>query len=172
MILCAGGGYASVCSMAEAYQVTKRLNQMGYSVFVVLYRAEKGAKAPNPMDNLAQAIRFILQHTKEFQIEATDYTIAGFSAGGHLAAAMGTQELGYIHYRLPKRGALFLTYPVITMGAKTHKGSRRNLLGRYHSSDQMLIGKYSIEKQITTSHPPHLSGNFSRMTLFQLKIRR
>ncbi len=70
VVLCAGGGYASVCSMAEAYLVAQLLNQMGYSTFVIQYRVGKYAKAPNPMEDLAQAIRFILQYTQEFQVEA------------------------------------------------------------------------------------------------------
>lgn len=162
VVICAGGGYASVCSMAEAYPIAQELNRKGYAAFVVQYRVGKDAAAPNPMDDLAQAIRFILRHADEFQVDTRDYAIAGFSAGGHLAASMGTEQLGYIHYGLPKPGALFLAYPVVTMGEKTHKGSRKNLLGKSHTRDLELIRKYSVEKQITSSYPPSFVWQFEQ----------
>lgn len=153
-IICAGGGYASVCSMAEAYPIAMRLNQMGYSAFVVQYRVGKDAIAPNPMDDLAQATRFILKNAEKFRIDKDSYAMIGFSAGGHLVASMGTEKIGYKYYGIPKPEVLFLAYPVITMGEKTHSGSRRYLLGKSWKESSLQIEKYSIENQITSCYPP------------------
>lgn len=49
-------------------------------------------------------------------------------------------------------GALILAYPVITMGACTHQGSRKNLLGENPGSEQIRLA--SVEQQITSEYPP------------------
>lgn len=151
--ICAGGGYGAVCSMVEAFPVARRLNELGYHAFVVNYRTGKYAVAPNPQDDLARAVGYILEHEGELNVEAADYAVAGFSAGGHLAAGFGTEALGYKHYGLPKPDMLFLAYPVITMGEYGHEGSRRNLLGRKNEGNKELIYRYSIEKQVTKDYP-------------------
>ena len=45
-----------------------------------------------------------------------------------------------------------MIYPVITMGPKTHRGSKRNLLGN-KATDEM-VALFSSEKQITNHTPP------------------
>lgn len=153
-VICAGGGYESVCSFVEAYPVAQALNRMGYHAFVVNYRVGQDAHFPNPMDDLAHAVSCILQRAEEFGIDAQGYAVMGFSAGGHLAASFGTKSLGYEKYGLPKPGALILAYPVITMGKYTHRGSRLRLLGKDHMYDTGYQERYSVEKQVTPDYPP------------------
>lgn len=69
-----------------------------------------------------------------------------------MAASFGTEVMGYPKYNLPKPGTLVLTYPVITMGKKTHLGSRNNLLGK--NVDEEMIHMASVEHQITSAYPP------------------
>lgn len=159
-VICAGGGYAMVCSMVEAFPLVKKLNEAGYAVFAVHYRVGKDAKAPAPMEDLAQVIRFILEHAEEFQVEKEGYAVGGFSAGGHLAASWGTKTLGYAHYHLPKPAVMWLSYPVITMTEKTHKGSRNCLLGK--KADAGLVEAYSVEKQVTADYPPSYVWQFDQ----------
>ena len=156
--VCAGGGYASVCSMAEAYPVIKALNDMGYAAFAVQYRCGINAKAPNPMEDLAQAIRFILSHSEQFNVERDHYAVMGFSAGGHLAASFGTGSLGYARYDLPTPSALMLCYPVITMGEQTNLSSKNLLLGR--DCDLSAAHAYSIETQVTGKYPASFVWQF------------
>ena len=47
---------------------------------------------------------------------------------------------------------VILVYPVVTMGAKTHGGSRANLLGRHPKPE--LVEMFSNEKQVTGQTPP------------------
>ena len=47
---------------------------------------------------------------------------------------------------------MVLVYPVISMGAQGHAGSRNNLLGK--DAKQELIDLFSNEKQITAQTPP------------------
>ena len=70
----------------------------------------------------------------------------GFSAGGHLASTIATHSTGDVH---PDFQILF--YPVITMGANTHAGSRDNFLGKNPSQEQIEL--YSNEKQVKADTP-------------------
>ena len=47
---------------------------------------------------------------------------------------------------------MVLIYPVITMGEKTHGGSRTNLLGS--KPEEKLVDFFSNEKQVTLKTPP------------------
>jgi acetyl esterase/lipase len=154
VVICPGGGYGNVCSIPEGFPLAMALNQMGYSAFVLQYRIGENAKAPNPMDDLAQAVRFILNHANEWQIDTSGYAVLGFSAGGHLAASFGTTSLGYKKYGLPKPELMILGYPVITMGDKTHEGSREILLGSDAKESELLCQQYSIEQHIDKEYPP------------------
>ena len=83
----------------------------------------------------------------------------GFSAGGHLASTAATHfddgdpksddPIERVSCR-PDFGVF--VYPVITMGPKTHGGSKRNLLGREPSDEAVTL--YSNEKQVTKKTPP------------------
>lgn len=151
-VICPGGGYGMVCSFIEGVPYAKKLNEMGYSAFVVHYRIKKKAKFPAPLDDLARAVKDILARAEELNLDAEGYSVWGSSAGGHLAASFGTEVMGYPKYNLPKPGTLVLTYPVITMGKKTHLGSRNNLLGK--NVDEEMIHMASVEHQITSAYPP------------------
>ena len=153
-VICAGGSYTYVCSFVEGFPVAKHLNELGYHAFVVNYRAGKYIKdARDPMDDLAAAISFILSNAERLGVATEEYLVCGFSAGGHLVSGYGTQSLGYPKYKLPRPAALILSYPVITMGEYTHKGSQKKLLGKEVRKEEM-VNKYSIDKQITSLYPP------------------
>jgi dipeptidyl aminopeptidase/acylaminoacyl peptidase len=47
---------------------------------------------------------------------------------------------------------MILVYPVITMGEKTHGGSKNNLLGK--NPEAKLVELFSNEKQVTKKTPP------------------
>ncbi|MBQ6720406.1 MAG: alpha/beta hydrolase [Oscillospiraceae bacterium] len=151
-ILCPGGGYRRVCDFIEGHPYAKKLNQMGYHAIVVFYRVRNLAVYPNPQDDLARAVRDVFSHAEDWKLDMEGYSIWGSSAGGHLAGSFGTEAMGYIKYGLPKPGALVLVYPVVTMGEKTHPGSRNYHIGAYAA--QEYIDLASIEKQVTANYPP------------------
>ena len=151
-IICPGGGYRRVCSFVEGHPFAKKLNAMGYHAIVVFYRVRKQAAFPNPQDDLARAVREVHKKAAQWKLDMESYAVWGSSAGGHLAASFGTDSMGYAKYGLPKPGALVLVYPVVTMGEKTHAGSRNYLLGSRPGREQ--IDAASVEKQITENYPP------------------
>lgn len=150
-IICPGGGYWFVSIDNEGEPYAKKLNTMGISAFVVSYRTAKEATFPNPQDDLAKAIREVMNMSEEKNLDMRNYSIWGSSAGGHLAASFGIKEVGYKKYGLPKPDTLVLTYPVISMGEFAHVGSRDNLLGSQPSEE--MIELLSIDKQVTSDYP-------------------
>lgn len=80
-LVCPGGAYEMVCSFIEGLPYVKKLNEMGYSAFVLYYRCSEKAKFPAPQDDLARALRSILGRAEQLN--------------------------RYLHYRLPKPAALY-----------------------------------------------------------------
>lgn len=110
-ILCAaGGGYIRVCSMGESFPAAKQFHEQGYHVFVLNYRVLTRPVFPTVLDDLAAAIQFILKHQKEFGLKNTEYILNGYSAGGNLVDAFGTEKLGWKKYDLPAPAAIFSVY--------------------------------------------------------------
>lgn len=153
VILCCGGAYIGAASMIEGFPSCKEINDLGYHVFTLNYRAGEYAKAPWPIDDLAKGLSFILEHAEEMNIDPDHYAVGGFSAGGHLAGCFGTEALGWKKYGLPRPETMILAYPVITMGEYTHADSRKNFLQEL-ADDEAMRDRYSVEKQITPAYPP------------------
>ena len=99
-----------------------------------------------------RALTYILQRAEEWNLETKNYSLWGASAGGHLAASMGREDIGFAKYGLPSPSAIILSYPVITMGDKTHLGSRANLLGPNPTEESISLT--SVEKHVTSKYPP------------------
>lgn len=157
VLICPGGAYSRVCSVSEGYPLAKKLNEMGYAVFVLSYRAGKNALFPQPLEDVAAAIRFITQHASEFQVDTEGYCLIGFSAGAHLAGCFGLKEIGYSKYNVAKPGTIVLGYPLVNL-LHDSSGStvkvKDNILGEAGKSDLALLRKYSIDINVTSDYPP------------------
>lgn len=151
-LICPGGGYSSVCSFTEGIPYAEKLNQNGISAFILYYRVKKAGRYPVPQQDVARALNYIFSRAEEWNLETDSYSLWGSSAGGHLAASFCAEGTGYPLYNLPRPAALILCYPVITMGKLTHKGSRKNLLGK--KADDQLVKLLSVEGQVTDCFPP------------------
>lgn len=150
-LICPGGGYGCVCSVTEGFPLAAALNKMGIPAFMLVYRTGANAKYPAPQDDLAQAVRIILSNTEQFNVTRENYSVWGFSAGGHLAASFGTKNMGAQAYSLPGPGAIILSYPVITMGERAHVGSRNNLLGPNCTKEDIAFA--SVENHVDRFYP-------------------
>ena len=149
-VICPGGGYERVCSFIEGTPIARKLNELGISAFIVYYRCK--TRFPAPMDDLARAIGYILDHAEKYNLEADNYSLWGASAGGHLAASFGTEKLGWKKYNLQKPAAIVLAYPVISMDKEvTHMGTHDNLLGKNATEEEEA--ELSINNLITKSYP-------------------
>lgn len=151
VLILPGGGYGDVCSLIEGFTVALHLNKRGFNAFIGLYRVGKQAHYPNPIEDVASARKFILAHSEEFKINKDSYSVIGFSAGGHLAGLYGSTKRGYKNYTLPKPERRVLSYPVITRGEYTHKGTRKNFLGKHPTEEE--IKDYSVDQLVDEDFP-------------------
>lgn len=149
-LICPGGGYNMVCSFVEGRPYAQELNKKGYSAFVVHYRCKSKGRFPAPQEDVVRALKYVLEHAEDWNLETEGYSLWGASAGGHLAACMGTEAVGFSQYGLPNPETIVLSYPVVTMGERTHLGSRENLLGVNATKTQ--IDLLSVEKLITSKY--------------------
>lgn len=86
-----GGGYEHLAWNIEGTEVCDWLNSIGVGCAAVKYRVpEKGRFPDNPADfeDAQQAIRIFRSHAKEWNVEPDRIGVAGFSAGGNLAALL------------------------------------------------------------------------------------
>lgn len=147
IIMCPGGGYARLAMNHEGHDMAPWLNAQGITYIVLKYRMPNGHYEV-PLSDAEQAIRFVRQHAKEWNIRPDRIGIMGASAGGHLAASLAT--LYSSNETRPDFQILF--YPVISMvPGVTHGGSRQNLLG--NNPSQELEDKYTLEKQVNERTP-------------------
>ncbi|MFC0213945.1 alpha/beta hydrolase [Paenibacillus chartarius] len=157
VVVCPGGGYGRRAAH-EGHDVALWLNSVGISAAVLRYRVAP-YREPAPQLDAARAIRYVRSRAEEWGIDRERVAILGFSAGGHLACVTsnwgddGDSGAEDPVERFSSRvQAAVLCYPVITMGAFTHAGSKLNLLGEAPSDE--LVERYSGEKQVHAATPP------------------
>ena len=150
VLILPGGGYRFT-SDREAEPVAIQMNAMGFQAFVLYYSCEP-ATFPTALLQTAKAISLIREHAREWHIEERKIVLLGFSAGGHLAASLGTfwnKEFVYEALKIePKRirpDGLVLAYPVITSGEFAHQDSFRALLEEKYEERKEWV---SLENQV------------------------
>ena len=158
MIICPGGGYGGLVTGPEGTGIAQWLNLHGIVGIVLEYRLPQGQPL-RPLLDAQRAIRTARANAEKWGLNPNRIGIVGFSAGGHLAATTAT------HFNAVNAGATdpveklgsrpdfaVLIYPVITMGEKTHSGSRANLLGSNPTAE--MVALYSNEQQVTDQTSP------------------
>ena len=158
VVICPGGGYGGHAIQPEGHGIAAWLNGHGMTGVVLEYRLPAG-RHQVPLLDAQRAIRTVRANAKTWEIDPARIGIIGFSAGGHLASTAATHfddgdlKAPDLVDRVSCRPDFaILVYPVITMGEKTHLGSKQNLLGKDPSPK--LVELYSNEKQVTDKTPP------------------
>lgn len=85
-IVNAGGGFAYVATMHDSFPQAMELSEKGYNAFALIYRPG----AETACEDLARAIAFIHEHGEELQVDVSDYSLWGGSAGARMAAWLGS----------------------------------------------------------------------------------
>ncbi|KAB8138522.1 alpha/beta hydrolase [Gracilibacillus oryzae] len=157
IIVIPGGGY-SHRAYHEGEPVAEWLNENGYHAAVLRYRVAP-IQDQETINNGQMAVRAVRYYAKEWGIVPEKIGVLGFSAGGHLAAMIsnrfedGDQSSDDPLYHYSSRPDFqILCYPVLSMGAYTHEGSKHNLIGP--DAADFLIDHYSAEKLVTANTPP------------------
>jgi len=93
MIVIPGGGYSKVVFDKEGIEIAHWLNSIGITAFVLKYRlpAEWPEVGHNmPFQDAQRAIRLVRANAQHWGLDAKRIGVIGFSAGGNLAANLGT----------------------------------------------------------------------------------
>jgi acetyl esterase/lipase len=84
-----GGGWRSG-NRSQNIPLAQKMAQNGYVAITTDYRLSTHAQFPAAVFDLKNAIRWIKANAKKFNIDTNKIAITGFSAGGQLAALVGT----------------------------------------------------------------------------------
>lgn len=163
MLIFPGGGYGILAYDWEGTDIAKFLNGKGIAGIVVKYRLPSDTSQKDkhlvPLIDAQRAMRLVRSKANDFHIDVNKVGILGFSAGGHLAATLGTRfddkvymPIDKVDERNPRPDFMVLGYPVITFGEMTHGGSKRNLIGENPKPE--MIAYFSNEKHVTKKTPP------------------
>jgi acetyl esterase/lipase len=88
-----GGGYHILAMDLEGTEVCEWLNSIGVNAALLKYRVPKRpGRAPHaaPLQDAQRALGMVRARAAEFGIDPARIGVLGFSAGGHLAAAVST----------------------------------------------------------------------------------
>lgn len=89
IIIIHGGGWRSG-NRAQHYPLAQHLANLGYTCFTPEYRLSTEAIFPAAVYDVKAAIRWVRLNAAKYQVDTGKIVILGFSAGGELAAFMGT----------------------------------------------------------------------------------
>lgn len=88
-----GGGYSILAIDLEGTEVCDWLNSAGIACVLLKYRVPDSGpypKSPAALQDAQRAVGLVREHAAEWGIDAQRVGVLGFSAGGHLAAALST----------------------------------------------------------------------------------
>ncbi len=133
-----GGGYSRLAPH-EGEPVAQWLRGLGWRARVVEYPVQ--TRHPGPLDAVQREIAL------ERSAGTAIVGVLGFSAGGHLAG-----HAALVPDAPVRPDFAVLCYPVVTMLAETHRGSRDQLLGPRPS--RRAKRATSLERLVTPASPP------------------
>lgn len=162
VLIIPAGGYHHLSYNISGFQLAKWFNTIGINAFVLTHRlpisADIKEREKAPLQDAERAMRIIRKNAVKWGIDVNKIGAMGCSAGGHLAASLGTikddfaqvgDEFDSFSFQ---PNFMILVSPVIDMGKDGHKGSVENLLGPNPSAE--MVKKYSLQFQVSDYTPP------------------
>lgn len=159
VIVAPGGGYINKVAH-ESANIAQWLNTLGISAFVLDYRVTP-YHHPIPLLDARRAVQLVRAKAGEWAVDGSKVGMIGFSAGGHLTSAIGTNFRDYPEFDLPQDAvsaqsfipnALILCYAVTSFLAFPHRESANRLLGP--DATQEMVREVSSDVQVTAQTPP------------------
>lgn len=157
IIICPGGAYFGL-SEREAEPVAKEFFCAGYHVVILKYSVGEEAKNFRPLCQLAETIAWLRKNAAEWNIQEDKIAVCGFSAGGHLAASLGTlyndQEFLHAYGKSEdiRPNAMILGYPVITADEFAHEWSLKTVSGAEPGEEKYCY--FGLEGHVHEQTPP------------------
>ena len=163
VVVLPGGAYQRVVVDKEGLEMGQRLSRDGLSVFVLTYRLPGGGHARASevaLQDAQRAVRLVRKHAPAWGLNADRVGVMGFSAGGHVAAGLGTKYDRKVYEPVDDADALSarpdflaLVYPVVSMETGvTHEVSRKELIGAEPSA--AAADEHSLDEHVRPDMPP------------------
>ncbi len=89
IIIIHGGGWRTG-NRTQHYPLAQKLASLGYVCFTPEYRLSTEALFPAAIFDIKASIRWVHKHAAEYNIDTSKVVVLGFSAGGEIAAFIGT----------------------------------------------------------------------------------
>jgi acetyl esterase/lipase len=83
-----GGGWTGGTKEANVLRLMPYL-EMGFAVVNVTYRLARVSEAPAAVEDCRCALRWVMEHAKDYNFDVNKIVTMGYSAGGHLALTTG-----------------------------------------------------------------------------------
>ena len=158
VVVLPGGGYR-IISDTEAEPVALAFMAQGFHAFVLHYSVDDRARFPNPLRDISWALSQIRLNAVDWGVRPTQIAVCGFSAGGHLAAALGTlwndpeiQGAAGVLADENKPNALIVGYPVISTVEHGEEVWTTNQVGG--ETDLSHLEKLSPDLHVGPHTPP------------------
>lgn len=156
-----GGGYRRQVLNLEGTDIAEWLNSLGVAAFVLKHRMPFDGHLEGihvPLQDAQRGMRLIRGNAARFGIEPGKIGVMGFSAGGHLAATLGTSFEKPVYNPVDDADLLsarpdfmILVYPEISLQVYTDQGYD---LPRHLGNRQGILEEYPADQRITRDTPP------------------
>lgn len=130
-----GGGYHHLADR-EAYPVSEKFIGIGYNTAILFYSVYPYCY-PTQINEANEAVNYLKEKYNKVYV-------LGFSAGGHLAGLVATENKNV--------SAMFLSYPVISFLDYAHQGSIKHLLQDNDTLENK--SKLSLQNRVDNNTPP------------------
>jgi acetyl esterase/lipase len=164
VVVCPGGGYCVLAYDLEGTDIASYLNSIGVAAIVLKYRLPISGNSVvphlSPLMDAQRAMRMVRVNAEKWNINPGKIGVMGFSAGGHLAATLGThfdygntEAADSVERASCRPDFMILMYPVISfVDSCSHAGSHKALLG--NSLESSMFRYYSNELHVSADTPP------------------
>lgn len=160
LLIFPGGGYSGLCANREGEQVAHAFLPYGFNAFVLHYTVKEKAVFPRQLIEASLAMKYIKDNAERLGHSADRVFVTGFSAGGHLCAALGTlwhsdeiQSAIDAPFGCNRPAGIIPVYPVVSSNPEfSNKGSFDNMLGA--EADDETRKKYSVELYVDERSAP------------------
>jgi len=136
VIICPGGGYQILAYDHEGTDIAKMLNARGIAAFVLKYRLPNSdlqtAPQYTPLTDAQQAIRLVRSNAEKWNLNASQIGVMGFSAGGHLAAAVANHH-AEAHTNIDTSISARPDFSILVYAGDDNAVSVENSMAYYHS---------------------------------------
>jgi len=157
MIVFPGGGYSHL-SPREADPIAFEFSAAGFQTFILRYSIREYSKFPNALVDASRAVAHVRANAEAYNVDPSRVFVIGFSAGGHLAAMLGTMfdtphaAFPGMEPRANRPDGMILCYAPCDIDAENVEKAFMRTVGAGMTPKEMRA--YSPEYLVTADTPP------------------